>query len=225
MRFSEVEDRLAAVTQQLERDGVVEVDVPTVDRLVSQPSIEPPGRSGPYQSGVDYVCSVLESVKRPPRELTVRVVVTDGALDPGASAAAETALRDYCRFRLEDAYRSAASIRQTGVRQLPRALLFAVVAAAIATACAYLGESVNGIAAKALLYVISGIGAISSWVITWHPIEELLFAWRPQAHLAGSFELLCRARLQLERGPTRPDGGSRLRASANASPDPASPVE
>ncbi len=66
----------------------------------------------------------------------------------------------------------------------------------MAAACTYLGASLGGKAAAALLYVIAGIGVIVAWVIVWMPIEELLFDWRPPAHVAAVFDLLSRARLE-----------------------------
>jgi hypothetical protein len=115
---------------------------------------------------------------------------------------AEAAFRDYCRFRAEDAWRQAATVRRTGIRQLPRALIMAAVAAAVAAACSYLGASLDGKAAAALPYVIAGIGVIAAWVIVWMPIEEPLFDWRPPAHVVAVFGPLSRARLEFIRQRT-----------------------
>jgi hypothetical protein len=199
MRRSAVEDRLAPADRQLEQEGFVEVELPTVGQLVSEPPIEPLGRHGPYQSGIAYVSSVLGSLRRLPDQVTVRVLVNDESFDEGVNGEAEKAFRDYCRFRAEDACRQAMTVRQTGIRQMPRALVIAAGAAALAAACASIGQSVNGVVAKALLYVIGGIGAIAAWVITWMPIEERFFDWRPPAHVAAVFDLLCRARLEFHR--------------------------
>ncbi len=87
-------------------------------------------------------------------------------------------------------------MRQTGTRQLPRARIIAAAAAAVAAACGSLGANLDSKTTAALLYVIAGIGAIAAWVIIWMPIEELLFDWRPPAHVAAVFELLSRARLE-----------------------------
>ena len=73
----------------------------------------------------------------------------------------------------------------------------------MAAACTYLGASLGGKAAVALLYVIAGIGVIVAWVIVWMPIEELLFDWRPPAHVVAVFGLLSRARLEFIRRRTR----------------------
>ena len=200
-----LENSIAAADRLLEQDGVVEVDLPTAAQLVSEPSVEPLGRRGPYQSGAAYVSSVLQSARRLPDRVTVRVVLNKEPFNEDTNAKAETAFRDYCRFRAEDAWRQAATVRQTGIRQLPRALVIAAVAAAVAAACSYLGASLDGKAAAALLYVIAGIGVIAAWVIVWMPIEELLFDWRPPAHLAAVFGLLSRARLEFI-GRRTPDG-------------------
>ena len=199
------EDRVAAADRLLEQHGVVEVDLPTAEQLVSEPPIEPLGRCGPYQSGAACACSVLQSVRRLPGQVTVRVVINKESFDEGTNAEAETAFRDYCRFRAEDAWRQAATVRQTGTRQLPRALVIAAAAAAVAAACGSLGANLDSKTAAALLYVIAGIGAIAAWVIVWMPIEELLFDWRPPAHVAAVFDLLSRARLEFIQRRT-PDG-------------------
>ena len=73
--------------------------------------------------------------------------------DEGTNAEAEQAFRDYCRFHAEDASRQATTVRQTGIRQMPRALVIAAAAAPLAAA-ASIGERVSGVVAKALLYVI-----------------------------------------------------------------------
>jgi len=118
--------------------------------------------------------------------------MTKESFDEDTNAKAETAFRDYCRFRAEDAWRQAATVKQTSIRQLPRALVITAVAAA----CGSLGANLDSKTAAALLYVIAGIGAIAAWVIVWMPIEELLFDWRPPAHVAAVFDLLSRARLE-----------------------------
>jgi len=196
------QETLAAAERLLEQEGVVEVELPSAEQLVSEPPIEPLGRSGPYQSGVAYASSVLQSVRRLPDEVAVRVVVNGESFDEGTNAEAETAFRDYCRFRAEDAWRQAATVRQTGARQLWPALALAAVAAAVAAVCGYLGESVDGKAAEALLLVIAGIGVIAAWIIIWVPTEELLFGWRAPGHVAEVFDRLSRAKLEFVRRRT-----------------------
>ncbi len=169
---------------------------------MSEPSIEPLGRCGPYRSGADYASSVLQSVPPLPDQVTLRVVLNKESFDEGTNAEAETTFRDYCRFRAEDAWLQATTVKRTGIRQLPRALAVAAVAAAIAVACSSLGANLNSKTAAALLYVVAGIGAIAAWVIVWMPIEELLFDWRPPAHVAADFDLLSRARLEFIQRPS-----------------------
>jgi len=191
-----LEDSVAAADRLFEKDGVVEVDLATAEQLVSEPSIEPLGRDGPYQSGAAYASSVLQSVRRLPDQITVRVALNTESFDERTNAEAELAFRDYCRFRAEDAWRQAATVRRTGIRQLPRALAVSAAAAAVAAACGSVGANLDGKTAAALLYVVAGIGAIASWVIIWLPIEQWLFDWRPSAHVAAVFDLLSRARLE-----------------------------
>ena len=229
MRLAGVDDSLELADRRLERDGVIEVELSSVHELLSEPQIEPLGRSGPYESGVAYVSSVLESLRRLPERVTVRVVVDGDSLDEREQADAEAAFRDYCRFRAEDSWRQAMIVRRTGARQLPRALVIAAFAAALAAACGSLVQNVNGVVFKAILYVIAGIGAIAAWVITWLPIEELFFDWRPQAHAAAVFDLLRHSRLEFQRqaGRDRQDrhstgqtatGQTAARAGAGRSP-------
>ena len=168
---------------------------------MSEPSIEPLGRRGPDQSGVAYVSSVLESARRLPDEVTVRVVVRDESFDESAKAKAVTAFREYCRFRAEDAWLQAMTARRTGRRQMPCAFIMAALAAALGAACGSIGQSVTGEVPKAILYVVAGISVIAAWVISWMPIEEVFFDWRPAARVAAVFDLLHQARLEFDRQP------------------------
>ncbi len=50
-RLPGLKDTIAAADRLLEQDGVIEVDLPTAEQLVSEPPIQPLGRCGPYQIG------------------------------------------------------------------------------------------------------------------------------------------------------------------------------
>lgn len=218
MRLAPIADRLELVERRLERDGVIEVEVASVHDLVSEPPIEPLGRWGPYESGVAYISSVLESLRRLPEQVTVRVMVDDNSFDERENADAEAAFRDYCRFRAEDSWREAVIVRRTGVTQMPRAIVIAAIAAALGAACASVGQNVSAVVVQAILYVVAGIGAIAAWVITWMPIEELFFDWRPQAHVAAVFDLLRRSRVEFERQPARDRHDRRSTSRAATTP-------
>ncbi len=90
-KFPGLEDSLAAAHRLLEQEGVVEVDLETPEQLVIEPPMEPLGRCGPYQSGAAYASSVLQSVRRLPDQVTVRVVLNGESFDEGTNAEAEMA--------------------------------------------------------------------------------------------------------------------------------------
>lgn len=158
MRLASVEEPLAAAHRRLERDGVLEVELESLDQLVGEPNLEPLGRAGPYESGAARVAGVLESARRLPDTLTVRVLLPARSDDGPGDAAAERSFRDYCRCRAEAAWRDALTIRRTGRTQLPRAVAFALLPGSVAALFEYLSRTVSGAAAHAILLAWQGSG-------------------------------------------------------------------
>lgn len=203
MSLASVEERLAAAHRRLEKHGVLELELERAVELVAEPGVEPLGRAGPYESGAARLAGMLESARRLPDALTVRALLPahsdDAPGDPPDDAAIEAGFRDYCRFRAEAAWREAQTVRQTGRRQLPRALAFACLPGGVAALFDYLSTTVGGAGAQTVFLALAGIGLISVWVVIWMPVEELLFDWRPAARTAAVYDLLAGARLELVR--------------------------
>lgn len=204
MSLPSVEEPLAAAHRLLEQHGVLELELERAVELVAEPGVEPLGRAGPYESGAARLAGVLESARHLPESLTVRARLPAHSDDAPGDAAIEAGFRDYCRFRAEEAWREAQTVRRTGRRQLPRALAFACLPAAMAAIFDYLSTTVGGAGAQTVFLALAGIGLISVWVVIWMPVEELLFDWRPAARSAAVYDLLARARLEVVRASGQP---------------------
>jgi len=193
---------LEAAHEQLEHDGSIEIELQSLDRLLGD-------RDG-VESGADYLAGVLESARRLPAGLVVRVVLP---LRPRTAEEGVAAFRKHCRARAEVSWREAMAVRRTGLRQLTPSMLAAFVAGAVAAGASALAESAGSSLVVPLLYAVAGLCLISAWVILWMPVEEVLFDWRPKAHVAEGYDLLARASVEIvERKPVRPraiQGGAR----------------
>lgn len=204
MKLASVEEPLAAAHSRLEQYGVLEVKLEAADQLLGEPDVEPLGRPGPYEPGVAGLAGVLESARHLPDALTVRILLPAGSERAPGDAAVEQGLRDYCRSRAEAAWRQALTVRRTGRRQLPRAVAFACLPAAVAAIFDYLATTVDAVVAQAVFLAIAGIGLITVWTVIWMPVEELLLDWRPAARTAAAYDLLSRARLEFVRASRQP---------------------
>ena len=186
MRRPEVARVMHAAHRQLTREGTIEVELGSLGQL-----LEGEGRS---ESGVDTLVGTLDSSLRLPNTLVVRLVLPsdDGAREPDVAA-----LRDHCQIQANDAWREAMILRQGGIRELPRALLLSVTAAAVGVVAGYLAQGTDSTLLMVLLYALAFFSVIAAWTIGWTPIEQALFDWRAPAHTAVVYELLSRARVEV----------------------------
>ena len=95
-------------------------------------------------------------------------------------------------------------LRQGGIRELPRALLLAVGAAALGVVSGYLAQGTDSTLLMVLLYAVAFVAVIAAWTMGWTPIEQALFDWRAPGHTAAVYELLSRARVELVERPREP---------------------
>lgn len=175
---------LDATHARLQRDGVIELQLSSLDELLD---------AGP-ESGADRLAEVLVSARRLPDSVVVRIRLPEHAED---AASTEAAFRDYCRAQTESAWRRVTTIRRAGMRQLGPSLLAAAVAGMVAAGSGTLAQSTGTHLVAALLYIAAGVCVIAAWVIVWMPIEELLFDWRPDGRTATAYALLARSRLEI----------------------------
>ncbi|HUK94071.1 MAG TPA: hypothetical protein VLU96_03345 [Gaiellaceae bacterium] len=214
-RRSEFARGLQVAHARLEQDDSIEVELTSLDDLVDD-------RDG-VESGAEYLAGVLGSTRHLPETLVVQVVLP---LRPRTVERGLAAFSEHCRLMAEVSWRQALTVRRTGLRQLTPSLLAAFVAAAAATGAGALAQDAGSSLLVSFLYAVAGLCLIAAWVIVWMPVEEVLFDWRPAAHVAEAYDLLTRASVEVvERGSRsrlapRPAGAHRAaaRRSTRSSP-------
>lgn len=199
MRKPKVATILDAAHRQLKHDRTIDVELDTADQLLVSD-----GRSG---SGVDSLLRVLDSALRLPDTLVVRVTLPAASEGNDLDAAV---FHDYCHDQATNAWGEAMTLRQGGIRELPRALLISVLVATIGVGVGYLAQESSSTVLIAFLYAVAFIAVVASWTIGWAPIEQALFDWHAPGHTAAAYELLAQASLEVvERDVTpRPGAGA-----------------
>ena len=190
---------LHAAHQRLKRDRTVDVELDSLDQL-----LDGDGRGG---SGVDSIMGILDSSLRLPATLDVRVALPDagGVREPDVGA-----FRDHCRAQAAGAWRQAMTLRQGGIRELPRALSLSLAASALGVVAGYLAQGAGNTLLMVILYAVAFIAVIAAWTIGWTPIEQALFDWRAPGHTAAAYELLSRARVEVVERPRAPESSSAI---------------
>jgi hypothetical protein len=175
-----------AAHQQLKRDRTIDIELDSLDQLLDG--------NGRDESGIDSLVGILDSSLRLPATLVIRIALPEegGVDEPDVGT-----FRDRCLVRANESGREAMILRQGGIRELPRALMFSVTAAAVGVVAGYLAEASESKPLMVLLYAVAFMGVIAAWTIGWTPIEQALFDWRAPGHTAASYELLSRARVEI----------------------------
>ena len=181
---------LHAAHRKLKRDRSIDIELDSLDQL-----LDGNGRDG---SGADSLVGILDSSLRLPATLVVRIALPG---DGGEREPDVGAFRDHCRIQADNEWREAMTLRQGGIRELPRALLLSVIAAALGVVAGYLAQDTDSTLPMVLLYAVAFIAVIAAWTIGWTPIEQSLFDWRAQGHTAAAYELLSRARVEVVERP------------------------
>ena len=102
-----------------------------------EPDTEPFGlQRGPAQAEVDDLAATLAAAKALPDELTVRVILPNGASPNVPVAEAQAALRSRAAHLASVVWRDAMAVRNMGRRQLPLGLVVALLGWVIAYAAA-----------------------------------------------------------------------------------------
>ncbi len=197
MRGPQIADVMQAAHRRLKRDRTIDVELDSPDQL-----LDSDGRDG---SGVDHLVGILDSSLRLPPTLVVRIALPpEGDVhEPDVGA-----FHDYCRVQADTAWREAMTLRQGGIRELPRALLFSIAAATLGVAAGYFAQNTDATLLMVILYAVAFVAVIAAWTIGWTPIEQALFDWRAPGHTAAAYELLSQARVEVVRQPLEP-GSSR----------------
>ena len=122
---------------RLNREHLLVIELSDLAHLLVEPDTEPfvPQRS-PVQPGVDDLAATLAAAKALPDELTVRVILPNGASPDVPVAEAQAALRSRAAHPASVAWRDAMAVRNMGRRQLPLGLVVALLSWVIAYAAA-----------------------------------------------------------------------------------------
>jgi len=190
-------EKLDADLARIRSDHVVVVELSELADLVCEPDIATlAGRRGPERAGIEDLAATLTAAQRLPEDLTVRVVLPDGAAVVPALTDVEATFRRRAQYLASVAWREGMAVRATGLRQLPLGMTVAAISWVIAYVAGYLATQVHG-AGVGLLAVTAMIAITIAWVASWMIAESTLFDWRPAARQAAAFDLLSRARLEV----------------------------
>ncbi len=198
MRFTLVaREKLDADLARIHDEHLVVLELSELADLVCEPDSDPlTGRVGPERAGIEDVAATLTAARRLPDDLTVRVVLPEGAAIRPAVTEVEAALHHRARYLASVAWREGMGVRATGLRQLPLGMAIAAVSWVVAYVAGYLATQVHG-AGVGLLAVTAMVAITIAWVASWMIVESTLFDWRPAAREAAAFDLLSRARLEV----------------------------
>jgi hypothetical protein len=187
---------------RLDREQLLVIELDDLAHLLVEPDTKPfvPHR-GPAQPGVDDLAATLTAAKSLPDELTVRVILPDGAAPDVPVAEAQAALRSRAAHRASVAWRDAVAVRNLGRRQLRPGLVFALLSWVIAYGAAAAAASVDSALLIGLFAVVAAIMLTIAWVVSWMVIETSYFDWNQDGRKASAYELIARCTLEITYQP------------------------
>jgi hypothetical protein len=190
--------QLDEVLARLHREHLLVIELGDLADLLVEPDTEPfvPQR-GPAQPGVDDLAATLAAAKSLPDELTVRVILPDGASPDVPVAEAQAALRSRAAYRASVTWRDAMAVRSMGRRQLPLGLVVALLSAVIAYAAAFAAKSTDSAVLIGVLVAAAAIMITIAWVVSWMVIETSYFDWLQDGRKASAYELISRCTLEI----------------------------
>ena len=183
---------------RLNREHLLVIELGDLAHLLVEPDTEPflPQR-GPAQPGVDDLAATLAAARALPDELTVRVILPNGASPDVPVAEAQAALRSRAAYLASVVWRDAMAVRNMGRRQLPLGLVAALLSWVIAYAAAAAATSTDSGLLIALFAVVAAIMLTIAWVVSWLVIETSYFDWRQDSDKASAYELIARCTLEI----------------------------
>ncbi len=183
---------------RLNREHLLVIELGDIAHLLVGPNTEPfVAQRGPAEPGVDDLAATLAAAKALPDDLTVRVILPDGASPHVSLAAAEAALHVRAAQRAAVVWRDAMAVRNMGRRQLPLGLVIALLSWAIAYTAAAAAASVDSALLIGLFAVVAAITLTIAWVVSWLVIETGYFDWRQEGVKASAYELIARCALEI----------------------------
>ncbi len=191
---SQLDETLA----RLNREHLLVIEMGDLADLLVEPDAEPfvPQR-GPAQPGVDALAATLAAAKALPDELTVRVILPEGASPDVPVAEAQAALRSRAAHRASVVWRDAMAVRNMGSRQLPLGLVIAFLTLVIAYAAGFAAQEADSALAIGVLVAVAAVVWMTAWVVSWWVIECRYFDWRQDGRKASAYELIARCTLEI----------------------------
>ena len=183
---------------RLNREHLLVIELGDLADLLVEPNTKPfVSQRGPARPGVDDLAATLASAKSLPDELTVRVILPDGASPDVPVAEAQAALRSRAAQLASVAWRDAMAIRSMGRRQLPLGLVIALLSWVLAYAAAWAATSVDSGLLIALFAVVAAILLTTAWVVSWMVIEYTYYDWQQDGRKASAYELISQCTLEI----------------------------
>ncbi len=198
MRFTlAARQQLDADVERVRTEHLLVLELSALADLVCDPESDPfTSCAFAEQSGVEELGSTLQTVRRLPDELTVRVVLPPTAAISPPVTEVEAALHRRALSLSSVAWREAMAVRSTGLAQLPVGMATAAACWIAAYVLAYLATQVDG-GGAGLLAVTAMLVITIAWVVSWVIVEAAVLDWRPPARQAAAYDLLSRARLEV----------------------------
>ena len=194
--------RLDETFARLDREHLLVIELDDLAHLLVEPDTGPFGsRLSPAQPGVEDLAATLAAAKTLPDDLTVRVILPEGASPDVPVAEAQTALRSRAAQLASVAWRDAVAIRNMGRRQLPLGLVIALVSwvsAYTAAAGAREAEKADsGFFAIGALVVVAAVLLTIAWVVSWMVIEYRYFDSVQDGRKESAYELIASCTLEI----------------------------
>ena len=144
------------------------------------------------EPGVDVLAERLSDGGMPPGGRLL-VTVTHEAVTAAEAETLARAVRIYCEQRAQTLRRDVARVRRNGKAGLKGGIPTLAVALALSALFeqfAPFPAAINRLFSEGLV--------VLGWVVLWHPLEMLLYAWRAPIRLAKAYERLAQMPLVLQ---------------------------
>ena len=190
--------QLDEVLARLSREHLLVIELGDLADLLVEPGTKLfVSQRGPSQPGVDDLAATLAAADALPDELTVRVILPNGASPDVPVAEAQAALRSRAAYLASVVWREAVAVRSMGRRQLLPGLVFALLSWVIAYAAAWAATQADSGLLIALFAVVAAIMLTVTWVVSWMVIEYRYFDWVQDGRKASAYELISRCTLTI----------------------------
>lgn len=118
------------------------------------------------RSGVEYVLGELSDTPRA-EDVRITIRVPRECLSDGLALRLEQAIDKYCAARLRD-------VEETWAAERYRNLWMLAFAVVMVTTLVVIGHALSAVTVPGVYIVAEGL-SIASWVLLWHPLENLVF--------------------------------------------------